>query len=193
VNHATFHNLSFLHAPGDVMTPRPATEAVVDRAVELIDGRAARVADVGTGSGAIAVTLALLAPKATIWATDTSAAAVALARANADRHGVGDRVHIVAGDLLGPIEGALDLVVANLPYLPERLRTASEYADLAGEPSAALFAAGDGLDPYRRLLPQSRERLTPGGMLVLQFRGVVYEATAPELDLLAGELGRLAA
>ena len=54
-------------------------------------------------------------------------------------------------------------------------------------------AAGDGLDPYRRLLSQSRERLTPGGMLVLQFRGVVYEATAPELDLLAGELGRLAA
>jgi release factor glutamine methyltransferase len=193
VNHTTFHTLSFLHAPGDVMTPRPATEAVVDRAVEVIDGRAVRVADVGTGSGAIAVTLALLAPRATIWATDTSAAAVALARANADRHGVADRVHIVVGDLLGPIEGVFDLLVANLPYLPERLRTASQYADLAGEPSAAVFAAGDGLDPYRRLLAQSRERLAPGGILVLQFRGVVYEAAAPELDLLGAELGRLAA
>src|SRR5919204_5712580 len=110
MSEATFDNISFLRAPGRVMGPRPATEALVDRALAHIDGRAVRVADVGTGSGAIAVTLALLAPAAEIWATDSSRAAVELARENARRHGVGNRVRIVEGDLLEPLEGTFDVI-----------------------------------------------------------------------------------
>jgi release factor glutamine methyltransferase len=93
VAEAIFCELPLLTAPGRVMTPRRATEQLVAAAAERIDGRAARVADVGTGSGAIAVTLARLAPGAEIWASDVSAAAVFLARANARRFGVADRVH----------------------------------------------------------------------------------------------------
>src|SRR5207344_3155072 len=110
---ATFHTVSFLTRPGEVMTPRHATEALVDRALERIGDDPAHVADVGTGSGAIAVTLALLAPRAVIWATDMSRAAVELAQANAERLGVADRVNVVRGDLLDPIPPPLDLVVAN--------------------------------------------------------------------------------
>lgn len=184
----SFHKLTFLAAPGRVMAPRPATEALVDRALELIGDRPARVADVGTGSGAIAVTLALLAPRAEIWATDLSEGAVELARANACLHGVQGRVRILHGDLLDPIRGRFDLIAANLPYLPDRLRHAAAYADLGCEPPEAVFAAGDGLDPYRRLLDTSPSRLAPGGVLLVQFRGDAFEASAEELDLLASRL-----
>src|SRR5207245_2182354 len=83
--------LKFTIAPGRVFTPRPATEALVDAALAHIDSRPARVADVGTGAGVIAVTIAVEDPNAEVWATDTNGAAVELARANAERHGVGDR------------------------------------------------------------------------------------------------------
>jgi release factor glutamine methyltransferase len=175
-----FSNVSLLTLPGRVMTPRGATERLVDRAVELVGDRPARVADVGTGSGAIAIALAVQAPHAEVWATDTSPAAVALARANARRHGVASRVHVLQGDLLEPIPFDLDLVLANLPYLPASpLTTAS--GDLSGEPPEALFAPGDGLGPYRRLLETVGERLGPDGRLVLQYRKGVFEAGSAEL------------
>jgi release factor glutamine methyltransferase len=176
-----FHGIGLLTAPGRVMTPRPATEALVDRALERIGDRPARVADVGTGSGAIAVTLALRAPNVEVWATDTSAPAVELATANAARFGLLGRVHISEGDLLGPIPGELDLVVANLPYLPAR--EAREHPELVGEPLAAVYAPGDGLGPLRRLFEQARDRLRPGGGVVYQYRGQVFEADASELAL----------
>lgn len=173
-----FHGLSVITAPGRVMTPRASTEALVDRALELVEGRPARIADVGTGSGAIAVALASKAPRAEIWATDTSAEAVWLARLNAALLGVGDRVHIARGDLLEPVPGQLDLVLANLPYIPE-----SEAADpdIAGEPASAVLAVGDGLGPYRRLLAQCRTRLAEDGLLVIQFRRRILEAALDEL------------
>src|SRR2546430_4696157 len=118
----TFHGLDLLTAPGQVFTPRPPTEALVDAALERIDGRPARVADVGTGSGAIAVALAGAKPDLEIWATDTNVNAVELARANAERHGVGSRVHVLDGNLLEPVPGPVDVVLANLPYLPEAER-----------------------------------------------------------------------
>jgi release factor glutamine methyltransferase len=178
VTETQFHGLSVLTDPGRVMTPRASTEALVDRALELVDGRPARIADVGTGSGAIAVALASKAPRAEIWATDTSAEAVWLARLNASVLGVGDRVHIARGDLLDPVPGPLDLVLANLPYLPE-----SEAADpdIAGEPPSAVLAPGDGLGHYRRLLAQCESRLVEDGLLVIQFRRRILEARADEL------------
>ena len=176
-----FSNVSLLTLPGRVMTPRGATEFLVDRAVELVGDRPVRVADVGTGSGAIAVALAVRAARAEVWATDTSAAAVALARANARRHGVSSRVHVLLGDLLEPIPGGLDLVLANLPYLPGSLRSSAAHADLRAEPAEAVYAPGDGLGPYRRLLDAVGERLAPGGRLVVQYRTVAYEAGLDEL------------
>lgn len=180
-----FDGLTFAVAPGRVMTPRRATEALVERAAEIAGDRSLRVADVGTGSGAVAVALATRAPRAQIWATDTSAAAVWLARVNAARLGVADRVHILHGDLLDPVPGELDLVLANLPYLPE-----ADAADpeLAGEPPDAVVAPGDGLGPYRALLGQCETRLAVGGTVVIQLRRRVLEAGRDELGLLRERL-----
>lgn len=186
-----FHGLDLLTAPGRVMTPRPATERLVDRALERIGDRSVRVADVGTGSGAIAVALGLLAPNAEIWATDTCVAAVELAAANAVRFGVDGRVHIVEGDLLEPIPDELDLVVANLPYLPAR--EACRHPELEGEPLAALYAPGDGLGPLSRLFVQAQDRLLPAGAVVYQYRGEVFEAERAELPLLQSPAWRAVA
>lgn len=175
-----FSGIRLLTAPGEVMTPRPATEALVDAAVELLGDRPARVCDVGTGSGAIAVALGLRAPNSRIWATDVSEAAVELARANVSRHGLADRISVSRGDLLEGIPGDLDLIVANLPYLPERLR--SERPELAREPVVACFAPGDGLGHYRRLLAEAAAVLQPNGALLIQLHQRVIAMGAAELD-----------
>ena len=134
----------------------------------------------------IAVALAVNRPQVEIWATDTSPEAVELARTNAELNGVADRVHVVEGDLLAPLGFPVDLVVANLPYLPER-----EHDDqLDGEPPEAVYAPGDGLDPYRRLLNACREGklVSPGGTVLLQFRRQPYAADCWQLEDLRAEL-----
>jgi release factor glutamine methyltransferase len=176
----TFHGLTFLSDPGRVFTPRPATEALVDVALERIGGAPARVADVGTGSGAIAVTLAVLAPQLEVWATDTSAEALDLARANARRHAA--VVQLVQGDLLHGLPHDLDLIVANLPYLAPGT---PGYDD---EPAAAVFSTGDGLDHYRRLLAAAADRLRDGGGIAIQVPGDVLEAERSELPWLQRRL-----
>jgi release factor glutamine methyltransferase len=188
---ASFYDLSFLTSPGKVFTPRPATELLVDAALERIDGRPVRVADVGTGSGAVAVALAVNRPGIEVWATDTSEASVELARANAKRHGVDDRVHVVHGDILDPVPFPVDLVVANLPYLPEHAHD-ERYDD---EPQDAVYAPGDGLGPYRRLLDACREGrlVTPGGTVMLQFRRRPFAADCWQLEDLRAELEEAAA
>jgi release factor glutamine methyltransferase len=175
-----FGGLDLLTAPGIVMTPRSASVALVDRTLEHIGDRPEVVVDVGTGSGAIAISIARAAPNATVWATDVSADAVALARLNAARSAV--TVHLRRGHLLEPVPGAIDVVVANLPYLPASER--SLHPDLGAEPDDAVFAAGDGLGPYRRLLDATVERLSPGGLFVVQLRGELLAAGADDLDLL---------
>jgi release factor glutamine methyltransferase len=185
----TFSDLRLLTAPGRVFTPRPATENLVDHALELADDRPLRVADVGTGTGAIAVAMAVKAPRLETWASDTSPDAVELARKNAELHGVSDRVHVVQGDLLDPLPGAFDLIVANLPYLPESLHD-PRYDD---EPHAAIYAPGDGLDHYRRLLSacEAGKLVTPGGAVVLQFHRKVLAANCWELKALRARLDEL--
>ena len=164
------------------MTPRAATEHLVERAVAHLGDRHARVADVGTGSGAIAVAVAAGAPNARVFATDSSGSAVALARANVRRNGLDDRVTVHHGDLLAPVPGSIDVVVANLPYLPAS--AAAHYPDLAGEPADAVFAGGDGLEPYRRLLTACEERLSDDGAVFLQLRRRVLGAKRNELPAL---------
>jgi len=183
---AHFYDLSMLTAPGRVFTPRPATERLVGAALERIDGVPMRIADVGTGSGAVAVALAVNRPDVEVWATDTSKDAVELARANAERHGVADRVHVLQGDLLEPVPVPVDLVVANLPYLPEDEH--DERYD--GEPKEAIYAPGDGLDPYRRLLNACRDGklVTPGGRVMIQFHQEPLAADCWQLEDLRTEL-----
>lgn len=181
----TFCDLQLETAPGRVFTPRSTTEKLVRTALQRIDGVPMRIADVGTGSGAIAVALATQRPDVEIWATDTSADAVGLARENAERLGVADRVHVLHGDLLDPLPAPVDLIVANLPYLPESEHDA-RYDD---EPDDAVYAPGDGLDPYRRLLDACRDgKLKTGGTVVLQYQGEPYEADCWQLEDLRAEL-----
>jgi release factor glutamine methyltransferase len=186
----TFCDLQLETAPGRVFTPRPATKKLVEAALERIDGVPMRIADVGTGSGAIAVALARHKPNVEIWASDTNEDAVELARANAERLGVADRVHVLHGNLLDPLQEPVDLVVANLPYLPQSARD-PRYDD---EPDDAVYAAGDGLGPYRRLLDACRDgKLETGGTILLQYHGEPLAADCWQLEDLRAELENKAA
>ena len=184
----TFAGLPFGISPGRVFTPRPATERLVRRALEVIGDEAKQVADVGTGSGVIGITLALRKPEIELWATDISPEAVELAQQNAERHGVADRVHVLEGDLLDPVPGRVDVVVANLPYLPDSLHD-PRYDD---EPPLAIYAPGDGLDPYRRLLNACRDGklVTPGGVVLIQFHRDTLLANCWQLEDLRRRLER---
>jgi release factor glutamine methyltransferase len=181
----TFHGLELLTAPGRVFTPRPTTEALVDAALARIDEGPTRVADVGTGTGAIAVAIAAAAPQAEIWATDTNEEAVELARANAKRHGLDSRVHVVRGNLLEPVPDAVDVVVANLPYLPESERR-PEYD---AEPDDAIYAPGDGLGPLRTLVALCADgKLAMPGFVLVQYHREVLEADCQHLPELREDL-----
>jgi release factor glutamine methyltransferase len=151
---AEFYGLGF-KVNRDVLIPRPETEHLVEKAIELSRGfERQRIVDVGTGSGAIAVALASNLPGADIHATDVCASALNVARANAKRYGVEARVIFRAGDLLAPVSGKLfDLIVSNPPYVAgdDRESLSVEVRDY--EPAQALFAGGDGLAIYRRLIP----------------------------------------
>jgi release factor glutamine methyltransferase len=182
----TFCDLPFTLAPGRVFTPRQATQGIVRVAGELLGEGPKLVADVGTGSGVIAVALAVRHPQIEVWAVDTNADAVALTRENARRNSVGERVHAIEGDLLEPVPVPVDVVVANLPYLPDSLHDA-RYDD---EPDDAIYAPGDGLDPYRRLLNACRDGklVTPGGIVVIQFHREALTANCWELEELRTRL-----
>ena len=181
----SFYDLPLLAAPGKVFTPRPSTERLVDEALERIDGVPMRVADVGTGSGAVAIALAVNRPHVEVWATDTSPAAVELARENARLHGVEARVHVLQGDLLEPIPYPVELIVANLPYLPAEMHDPR----YDGEPPDAVYAPGDGLGPYRSLLDACRDgKLETGGTLLIQFHQNPLVADCWQLEDLREQL-----
>jgi release factor glutamine methyltransferase len=135
-----------------VLIPRPETELLVEVALDLREG--ARVADVGTGSGAIALALKQERPDLDVLATDVSGDALDVARANAARLGLD--VTFARGDLLDAVDGELDAVVSNPPYVAEGARLAPDI--LRHEPPGALFAGPDGLDVVRRLVPQAAAR-----------------------------------
>jgi release factor glutamine methyltransferase len=173
-----FDGLWLETAPGEVMTPRPTSERLVAAALARIDGEA-RVADVGTGGGALAIAIAARRPQAVVWATDVDERAVALARANVARFGLGDRVFVCNGALLQPVPAQLDLIVANLPYLAAA--SAGEHAELRTEPFGAVFAAGDGLGPYRRLVDAAASWLARDGTLLLQLDRRILAARREDL------------
>jgi release factor glutamine methyltransferase len=177
----TFGGLELVTSPL-VMTPRETSTGLVVCATDHLEDRPGVVVDVGTGSGAIALAVAEAAPHAAVWATDVSSAAVELARLNAHRAGLQDRVTVRHGNLLDPFPGTVDVIVANLPYLPIGERRS--YPELVSEPLNAVFAEGDGLGLVRRLVAAARRRLTPDGLLALQVRGRIHAAPQPELHVL---------
>jgi release factor glutamine methyltransferase len=176
-----FYGLEF-EVTSDVLIPRPETEAIVEVADTLWAGPG-RVLDVGTGSGCLAVTLALRLAGARVTAVDVSQAALEVARRNARRHGA--RVDFVRADLLAALSGPVDLVVANLPYVPDADIESLQREVRDYEPHSALSGGGDGLDLYRRLLADAPPVLAAGGHLVCEF-GV---GQAPELERIAVACG----
>ena len=166
---AEFYGLPF-HVTRDVLIPRPETEHLVEKSITLAARFSApRILDIGAGSGAIAVALAVHLPSALISATDLSEPALATAQRNAQRNVVADRIRFLAGDLLAPVAGEeFEIVVSNPPYVSaaDRSSLAVEVRDF--EPHTALFAGDDGLAVYRRLIPQAFAALIPGGFLVLE-------------------------
>ena len=174
--HQEFWGLK-LEVTSAVLIPRPETEHVVEVALDRLRGRqdaALGIADVGTGSGCIAVALAHELPHSEIFATDISAAALEVARRNAARHAVSDRIHFIEGDLLGPIRSRLpaldflDLVVSNPPYVgrQEQAELSREVRD--HEPHGALFAGATGVELYARLIGEAEQVLGENGIIVLE-------------------------
>jgi len=169
--HQAFRRLDLAVGPG-VLVPRPETEMVVEHALGRIAGVASPVVvDVGTGSGAIALSIGVERPDATVWATEVSGAAASWARLNLERVGAGN-VAIVEGDLLAPVpgdlRGAVDLVVANPPYL-----AAAQLASLAPdvrdhEPPVATLSGPTGLEVPARVVEEALDWIRPGGWLVME-------------------------
>ncbi|MBG0786354.1 MAG: peptide chain release factor N(5)-glutamine methyltransferase [Anaerolineaceae bacterium] len=160
-----FYGRPFIVSP-DVLIPRPETELLIDRALALASGiDTPRIVDVGTGSGAIAVTLAAELPQANVIATDISRPALLIARQNAQKH-LTRPLPLVQADLLQPLSGTFDLICANLPYIPSR--SLQDLPVAQWEPVLALDGGPSGLDLIESLLHQARSRLAPSGHILLE-------------------------
>lgn len=157
-----------LRVTPDVLIPRPETEHLVEAALERVERNAPlRIADIGTGSGAIAVALAHALPMAHLTALDISPAALAVARSNAETHSVSGHIRFCESDLLEAVAGeSFDMIVSNPPYVAENEILEPQVRDY--EPTSALFAGATGLDVYERLIPQAQAALKPGGWLLLE-------------------------
>ncbi|KAF5409625.1 MAG: Release factor glutamine methyltransferase [Candidatus Udaeobacter sp.] len=161
-----FCELTFL-CDKRAMVPRPETEQLVELVESRIENRESRIVDVGTGSGVIAISLAAKFPEAKILAVDVSDDALALAQENAAMLNLKDRVQFVKSRLLENVEGAFDLIVANLPYVSTQDRhTLSR--EVLHDPEVALFAGKRGDELVRELIDQAPTRLHPGGLLALE-------------------------
>ncbi|MBB6145798.1 release factor glutamine methyltransferase [Silvibacterium bohemicum] len=169
-----------------VLIPRPETEHLIEAALaRLPHDRAIRIADIGTGSGAIAIALAHSLPQATIVALDISPAALAVAQGNAVRHNVAARIDFRESDLLAAAQDErFDAIVSNPPYVATTEELEPQVRDY--EPSTALYAGESGLDIYRRLIPQAKALLKPGGWLMMEIGQGQRDAIA---DLLQGWSG----
>lgn len=194
VGEAEFYGLPF-RVTRDVLIPRTETEHAVEKVLELAGGLSGpRIVDVGTGSGAIAVAVASKLPQASVTAIDLSPAALAVALENAARNNVADRIRFLGGDLLDPVRGEFfNIVVSNPPYVAESDRALLSVEVRDFEPALALFADGDGLAVYRRLIPEAAAALSPGGWIVLEVgygqqvavRAMLEEAGFGEIDFVA--------
>lgn len=179
IGEAEFYGLPFRVTP-DVLIPRPETEHLVEKTIALAQGfDRPRIADVGTGSGVIAVALALVLPQAFVTAIDLSAPALAIARENAELNGIAERIRFERRDLLemdfSNVSGStrmaeerFEIVVSNPPYIPRGDRASLAVEVREYEPALALFAGDDGLNVYRRLIHEAFGALVHGGFIALE-------------------------
>lgn len=191
--HQEFWGLDLIVTPA-VLIPRPETEHVVETVLELVAGQsqeqgqkprtgvsaphssAPHIVDVGTGSGAIALALATELPSAEIHATDISAEALEVARANAARHELTSRIKFHQTDLLtGWPDGKFDFVVSNPPYVGESEEDSVQLEVRKFEPRNAVFAGPTGLEVIERLIPQAQDALKPDGWLVFEISGTIAD------------------
>ena len=192
--HQEFWGMDLIVSPA-VLIPRPETEHVVERVPELVTGRVGRtvlsdqprvglapspakfrIADVGTGSGCIALALAKELPQAEIHATDISSAALEIARANAARHQLANRIEFREADLLAGFEPeSFDFVVSNPPYVGKSEEDTVQLEVRKFEPRNAVFAGHTGSEVIERLIPQAQNILKPGGWLVMEISGTIAE------------------
>lgn len=181
VGHREFWGLDFTVTPA-VLIPRPETESIVDEGVALARALPSpRLADIGTGSGCIAVALARELPRARFVATDVSEDALAVARANAERHRVADRIDFIATSYLDGVEGGFDVITANPPYVRDGDKPGLS-RDVRHEPDVALFGGNEGLRDIAGVLAAASAALVPGGWLVMEF-GYGQE---PDVEALVG-------
>lgn len=204
--HQEFWGMDLIVGPG-VLIPRPETEHLIEAVLELQrlsvgtpasgppggetshpegpglkSDRVVRIVDVGTGSGCIALALAKELPGAEIHATDISSAALEIARANAARHQLQDRVRFHETDLLTGLEPCFDFVVSNPPYVGESEVDQVQLEVRKFEPWNAVFAGPNGTEVIERLVPQAQAALRPGGWLVLEISGTIVDAVEALFD-----------
>jgi release factor glutamine methyltransferase len=197
-----FWSLEFEVTP-DVLIPRPETEHVIEVALDRLalrelraghtqktNGEGFLIADIGTGSGCLAIALAKELPAATTYATDISSAALAVARRNAVRHGVADSIHFFESDLSRPLaadsssaqESAFDLIVSNPPYIPKRDANTLAREVRDHEPAIALYGGEEGYELYAGLIALAGLHLKPGGIFVAELGHDSLPAVQPLLD-----------
>jgi release factor glutamine methyltransferase len=164
--HREFYGLDF-KVDRNVLIPRPETELLVEKAIRLAESHTVTsIADIGTGCGAIAVSLAVNLPGVTVYASDVSKPALDIARSNGEKHGVTDRIVLLEGDMLEPLPGPVDLIIANLPYVREA--ELIDNVSLSYEPSLALNGGEDGLDRIRVLCRQAGNKLNDDGFILME-------------------------
>jgi release factor glutamine methyltransferase len=184
--HQEFWGMDFIVSPA-VLIPRPETEHLIEAVIDVarVGGQECpphtnlnlRMVDVGTGSGAIVLALAKEFPEAEMHATDISAAALEVARANAARLQFEDRIQFHQADLLGALSGPFDFVVSNPPYVGESEEDQVQMEVRKFEPRNAVFAGPTGTEVIARLIPQARAVLRPGGWLMIEVSGTIADET----------------
>jgi release factor glutamine methyltransferase len=193
VGRKEFFSLEF-EVGRDVLIPRPDTECVVDECLRLAKGmEAPAVLDVGTGSGCLAVAVAKYHPTARVTAVDASAAAMAVAARNAARHGVGDRIRFLEGDLYAPLaaEERFDFILSNPPYIPHGDIPSLPVGVRDFEPRTALDGGPDGYAVFDRLIAGAPERLRPGGHLLVEIGSPQESSARRRIEALGAlELGK---
>jgi len=180
--HREFYGLDF-HVDSGVLIPRPESELLVEKALELARHQTIiTIAEIGTGCGAIAISLSLNLPRAKIYATDISDKALRVARHNCRKHEVTDRISLLRGDMLSPLPEPVDLIIANLPYVrdSELPRT----GPLSFEPVLALNGGVEGLEKIKKLCRQAGGYLCPGGGMLLEVGQGQGQAIAASLQKL---------
>jgi release factor glutamine methyltransferase len=178
--HQEFWGMDLIVSPA-VLIPRPETEHLVEAVLDCVERAPSpagplKIVDVGTGSGAIALALAKEFPQAEIHATDISASALEIARANAARHLMADRIHFRETDLLaGFSANSFDFIVSNPPYVGESEEDQVQLEVRKFEPRNAVFAGATGLEVIERLIPQAKAALKPGGWLIMEISGTIAD------------------